>query len=236
MEARPDQQEERPHSRPFDRRRLLAVAGASAVAAVLPTAASAKAPTNTPRSPVGYVLGSDAWPSLGPAVWGGMPTMTVVPAQSVAGDGTLASSLVSMHIQGLSPGLPSIGQSGVSAATLDVLFQGGTKARPAVYPFSAWSFASGPRASCSSNLAFVVPVASDGGLEVQLVTTDWAGQSSGGVTRFSVERAPDLPKLRRGLYLLGLMSGLWSERTALDPSAGGDWSRLSIVVSVDAAK
>ena len=177
----------------------------------------------------------------------------VVPAAGLGiGDQTLAGESVRVRICGLYPGVPGGKSATVDAVTLWVLFPSPDPALPEPLPFLAWSFDRRPE-NVAAPLGFTLPLELDGGLELSLTVAVGEtpigrrlGQTLGGrggpppavahqlVTRFTVDWEPGLPRLQRGIFLLGLAPGTWDQPVALP--APGEPLRpelLSLVVAVE---
>jgi hypothetical protein len=178
----------------------------------------------------------------------------VVPAAGLGiGDQTLAGESVRVRICGLYPGVPGAKTATVDAATLWVLFPSPDPALPEPLPFLAWSFDRRPE-NLAAPVGFTLPLELDGGLELSLsvvgggIGTRVGGrlaQALGGAggaptvarqlaTRFTVDWERGLPRLLRGIYLLGLAPGTWDQ--PVDLPAAGEPSRpdlLSLVLTVE---
>jgi hypothetical protein len=145
-----------------------------------------------------------------------------------------------------------------AAADLDVLFDGppelGAGAR---VPYFAWSLRQREGCNPSPPVAFALPLGPTGGLELRLRVVPGASlgrPAAGGAglgasaqpvrqqagapwrfeTRFTVDWEPGRPRLRRGIYLLGLAPATW--RRAVRLPGPGEPERMdlcSLVVSVE---
>ena len=245
------------------RRDLLVWGGAAALLPAFPRMASAQAaPAEAGRHmSVGFVEGSDVWPTLrkvniaslsrGHRSVPGVEAAahTVLPAvDMIAGDQTLASELVRVGVRGLYP----VGISDrLDSVRLTVLFPSPDPARRRPLPFFAWSYESRPAPSPSPPLEFVAPLAIDGGLRLRLdvlpaaakglsrrSVADLTREPLGGsfVTDFTVDWFAGRPKLQRGVYLLGLAAGTWASEQSLPvqrPGRQRPLHLLSLVLTVD---
>ena len=260
--AVPAVEERRPGIR---RRDLLAWGGAAALLPAFPSMASAQAAPADPGAlrnmSVGFVEGSDAWPTLRKvniaslsrghrgAPGAEAAAHTVVPAvDMIAGDQTLASELVRVGVRGLYP----VGISDrIDSVRLTVLFPSPDPARRRPLPFYAWSYESRPAPSPSPPLEFVAPLGIDGGFRLRLDVLPAAAQGLsrrsvadltreplGGsfATDFTVDWFAGRPKLQRGVYLLGLAAGTWASEQSLPVQRQGrqrPLHLLSLVLTID---
>ena len=192
---------------------------------------------------VGFVEGSDTLPRLRGTAWRRIAARSgesdigsiVVPARSlILGDQQMATETVKIRIQGLYPRLPA--KTDVVSADLDVLFPPPDPAsdRPARY--QAWSFRTKPVPSASPPVGFPVPLGVDGRLLLVLtVTTRERGvlATHRYRARFTVDWEEGIPKLQRGIYLLGL-TPVWEREVALPPPGGEPrMDLLSVAMSVE---
>lgn len=192
---------------------------------------------------VGFVEGSDTLPRLRGTAWRRIAMRSgeteggavVVPARSlILGDQQMATETVRLRIQGLYPRLPA--KTDVVAADLDVLFPPPDPASNRPARFQAWSFKSRPVPSASPPVAFPVPLGTDGRLLLVLTVTTRQGAAlvtRRYRTRFTADWEDGVPKLQRGIYLLGF-APVW-EKEVLLPSPGGTprMDLLSIAMSVE---
>ena len=247
------------------RRDLLVWGGAAALLPAFPQMASAQtAPAEggaLRNMSVGFVEGSDAWPTLRKVNIASMSrghrsvrgfeaaAHTVVPAvDMIAGDQTLASELVRVGVRGLYP----VGISDrVDSVRLTVFFPSPDPARRRPLPFYAWSYESRPAPSPSPPLEFVAPLGIDGGFRLQLDVLPAAAQGlsrrsvadltrepvgGGFATDFTVAGCAGRPTLQRGDYLLGLAAGTWASEQSLPvqrPGRQRPLHLLSLVLTID---
>jgi hypothetical protein len=175
----------------------------------------------------------------------------VVPAQSLPlGDQGLAHETIEVRVHGLYPSVP--GRRQIEGAHLDVLFppppEMGRDA--AKVPFFAWSFQARPALDASPPVCFIVPLEGDGGLDLRLTVRPGVDLAGGGLvagrggslqaepwnmaTRFTVDWEAGLPRLKRGVYLLGLAPETWKRAVTLPgPEAPERMDLCSVVLSVD---
>jgi hypothetical protein len=251
--------------RAIRRRDLLVWGGAAALLPAFPRMASAQAAQSDASAvrnmSVGFVEGSEAWPTLrkvsiaslsrGHRSVAGVEAAshTVLPAvDMIAGDQTLASELVRVGVRGLYP----VGISDrIDSVRLTVLFPSPDPARRRPLPFFAWSYESRPAPSPSPPLEFVAPLGIDGGFRLRLdvvpaaaqglsrrTVADLAREPLGGsfATDFTVDWFAGRPKLQRGVYLLGLAGGTWASEQSLPvqrPGRQRPLHLLSLILTVD---
>lgn len=184
--------------------------------------------------------------------------LDVVPATSLLGDPRLAVVPVRFAVLGLYPEVDD-----VTGSTFDVVltvhFVTGDPALPEV-PFHAWGWRDDPAPTTGSPLRFTVPVERDSGLRLELDVREVRRQPSLGVaiggaspvegasrvagavisrqswrqeTILTVGLESYLPKLQRGVYLLGLEPRLWEQGGELVPGALPSELAPSLVVSVE---
>jgi hypothetical protein len=167
-------------------------------------------------------------------------TITVLPAAGLdLGDQRLAGGDVKLTVHGLYPANPADCR-GVEALDLDVLFPPPDPALPVPARFMAWSFRRHPL-NTSPPVSFRVPLGLDGRLDLTLRSVV-EGAAVGArlietklQTSFTVDWQADRPKLRRGVYVLGVRPRIWDAEVKL-PGAGqrGKAAELcSVVVSVE---
>lgn len=202
------------------------------------TGPTTTAPTTVPnrpdlRAPLGYVAGSDSLADLSAIPYG---AATVRPATALAsGDPWFTTGLARISVLGLTPGVAALHQE-VKGAALDAHFpaSGSLLNLGKTFPFYAWNLQMTPY-SASSPTSFVAPAARTGfalHLMVNRVTT---GKATTRVS-FTAGTAAGTPRLRRGIYLLGLLPSAWADNQALPPVGAPAWSRLgSLVITVDRA-
>ncbi|HEX5758773.1 MAG TPA: hypothetical protein VF121_06225 [Thermoanaerobaculia bacterium] len=166
---------------------------------------------------------------------------TVVPAHHLPlGDTDLVGRPLRLTVHGLYPGAALRGDARRAlplAVDLDVLFPAPEPAiSDAPIRFHAWSFRRRPGWNPSPPVSFVFPL--DWYvypvLEVRVVPRG-GGAAVVMRTRFTLDDENGLPRLRRGVYLLGLAPEAW--RTGMDLAElarTGPASRLSLLVSIDA--
>jgi hypothetical protein len=192
---------------------------------------------------VGFVEGSDTLPRLRGTAWRRIAARSgesdigsiVVPARSlILGDQQMATETVKIRIQGLYPRLPA--KTHVVSADLDVLFPPPDPAANRSARYQAWSFRTRPVPSASPPVGFPVPLGIDGKLLLVLTVTT---RERAVLTtrryraRFTVDWEAGIPKLQRGIYLLGF-TPVWEKEVALPPPGGEPrMDLLSIAMSVE---
>lgn len=223
----------------LSRRRFLEAGSVVAVTPLLSAFGSAPATAAEAAAPsmsVGYLSNSESFAELRRVGWEELQSVRVVPAVSLpSGDHSLASA-ARLRVLGLYPEpTPAQRRASFERAHLDVLLN---VADAGIVSFHAWS--SGPRrlANPGRRSAFVVPVGSSLDLLMEIIgraREDGTAPESEVVRRaasFTPARAPERPRLRRGVYLLGLGPKTWARPVVLDPAAPPP-EHLSLVLSVD---
>ena len=178
-----------------------------------------------------------------------MDRLRVVPAAArLAPDRSLAGAWVDVKIHGLYPGLPPLADPGFGSVSL-VHWHDLAPERWADDPCEVvvWGARRVPGPSLGSPVRYFHQLAVEpGGLELTLETfgsearsgapppTDDRGERRRGHARFTVNGESDRPKLRRGVYFLGLEPGAWNRPAGLlrldDPQAV---ALCSVVMSVE---
>lgn len=244
---------------PVSRRRFLALSAASvAGAATLGPHRLAAADSPLELLSVGYVEDSDGlgslrrppWPLMrrtGPSDSGPAGTswtevespysLGVVPADGLLmGDPELSLGTAWMRIHGLHPAFDSSTARLFRSVHLHVLFPSDDPANGEFEIAAPWGARGGPHPAEGLPVRFRVPLRVDGGLELYLDVERKDGSPRQLATAFTVDPVGGLPKLQRGIYLLGLEPGAWSRKRGL---GGGDRSgeeELSVVVSFESAE
>jgi hypothetical protein len=174
-----------------------------------------------------YLGGAD--PERGArATWVSPYGWPVQPAHRLPlGDLGLSGETIEVRIHGLYPEPPE--RSWFEAAELDVLFAAPGDLQPvlgagAKLPYYAWSLSARSVPHPSPPVCFRLPLEEDGGLELHLRVTPGRGLVPGGrsslrwqprdwrfATRFTVDSERGMPRLLRGVYLLGLAPDTWRE-------------------------
>jgi hypothetical protein len=143
-------------------------------------------------------------------------------------------------VHGLYPKVPPRRLAGFTHAFLTVFFPSPDPASPRPLAFYSWGIKLVPGRSVGARVRFPVPLRLDGGLEVLLDVIRPAGSSRlaegamrvlrGGAAAadraapasltsyyadFTVDWYDGRPKLQRGIYLLGMATGLWANAASL---------------------
>jgi|SRR6185295_14525290 len=205
----------------WSRREFLTVSSVGILGISLPTFAWAKEGKAVPLS-VGYVDGSETLRSLKrlpravrrPGLEADAETgLRVVPADSLwAGDGDLYGRPLRIAIRGLYPPTSFEGKQRELlplTANLDVIFPSFDPIDDRPNRFAAWSFRRRGGWNPSPPVRFEFEHAQESPLELSLSVKDASGLVSSFATRFTIDRDSGMPRLRRGLYLLGLSQGTW---------------------------
>jgi len=252
-----DERHERPEELlTWSRREVLALGSAAAVVGLVPKAVQAAVAVTAKPAPlsVGYVVDSDLLPDLRHLAWLGRSAtfvqqpsaLAVTPASSLnSGDIVFTSGAARVRVIDLFP--PSWA-SGPTGLALTVRMQSEDPAAAGPLPFYAWSTQRAPFPARSHPVAFDVPIGRDGGLELMLEVKSLTagGKTKNGVvikptagsqlfaTRFTIGSERGVPRLRRGIYLLGTDSVSWEQpRTIAIGTKSGIVAPLSIVLSIE---
>ncbi len=165
----------------------------------------------------------------------------IVPAHRLPlGDTGLVGRPLRLTIHGLYPGAairsPARRRQLPLAVDLDVVFPPPDPVFPKPAPFYAWSFRRRPGWNPSPPISFVFPLDWYVYPELLLRVTP-AARGAAPVTlrtRFTLDDESGLPRLRRGVYLIGLAPEAWRSGLALDELAGtAPADRVSILLSID---
>lgn len=235
--------------RGLSRRQLLALSATAALTPWLGRAAEAALPPQPESSlSVGYLEGSDALPSLRALPWSldedaKASFFPVLPAAELPlGDSNLLYRAVNLRLHGLYPARARSCPE-IDAAALEVLFPSIDPLAPGLQTFFAWVFKRKPGWNAGQTMTFPVPVEGDGKLRLVLLVRRVGDPKAGTPpvverfeTAFTVGREPGLPKLQRGIYLLGLNRGSWDSPKALaGPRVKGLANPCSLAVSLEGA-
>lgn len=224
----------------LSRRRFLEAGSVVAAVPLLSAFGSAPATAaevSAPSMSVGYLSGSESFAELRRVGWEELQSVRVVPAASLpSGDHALAAA-ARLRVLGLYPEpTPAQRRKAFERAQLDVLLD---VADADGVRFHAWSSGSSRLANPGRRSAFVVPVGSSLDLLMEIIVGPrlGGGAESEVIRRaasFTPGRAPGRPRLRRGIYFLGLGPGTWARSVAFTP-ATPPRDRLSIALAVDDA-
>ncbi len=233
----------------WSRREFLTLSSVGILAAGLPSFAWAQEGKATPLS-VGYVDGSETLRSLKrppravlrPGFEADAQTgLHVVPAESLwAGDGDLYGRPLQIAIRGLYPPIAIDAKQRASlplSADLDVVFPSFDPIEDRPNRFAAWSFRRQGGWNPSPPLRFAFDHTEEMPLELKLAVRDASGVARSFSTRFTIDQESGMPRLRRGLYFLGLAPGAWASEVSLaalgQPRAALRY--VSIVMAVELA-
>lgn len=220
----------------IDRRRFLAMTGAGAALGAMPGLVEAALPVEYPMS-VGYVDGSDRLASLADLPWrGDGPTPLAVPAPEIpSGEPSFALELLRLRIAGFYPDWPWPAKERPNGVDLDVLFEPFDPAVPSPLPFAAWSYRRKPGRNLSPPIGFNFTMEASDGLGLRLRYEGRDGRTYWSTTTFTVDDTDGLPRLQRGIYLLGLLPGTFDrERKLPAPGDAADYALRAVVLSVEA--
>lgn len=217
----------------LSRRSFLAGAGALLGSALLlgpnglprPGALARLARMDLPRLSLGYVEGSAGLTHAEAVALLAHAGTRVVPAASLrAGDRNLAGGTVSVRLDGF-----TAARAGTEAAQLDALVSPPAGGGSEPLPFYAWT--RGAAGGSSRSAAFATAVAAEPSLGLAL-RVGRQGAWREAVAVLTGGREHGLPKLRRGLYLVGLDPDAWARpRTPAEAAS----TPASLALSVHAA-
>jgi hypothetical protein len=212
--------------------------GFSGIASAAESLSAAAAAGPRPMS-VGFVEGSETWGEI--AKSRSLAGERVVPAKELLlGDQQLALEQLRVTVHGVYP--KALADKGmVPASAFTVFFPNPDETLlDGPVPFHAWEYQKKPAPSPAARLSFELPSGVYGDVDFALdVSEVQKGRTvkQRYLTRFTVDAISGMPKLQRGLYLLGFAANTWDSAATL-PSAGqklrGDLA--SLVVSFDLAK
>jgi hypothetical protein len=169
----------------------------------------------------------------------GEEPLGLVPAARIPlGDTNLIGRPLRMRIHGLYPPAafgPKRRRELPRAIDLDVLFPPADPAFPEPLRYMAWSFRRQPGWNASPPVSFVFPL--DWyvypALEMKVVPAD-GGPATTLATRFTLDDETGLPRLQRGLYLLGFRPGEWRAEGGLSKMGGVAPAELfSVLISLE---
>jgi hypothetical protein len=231
---------------PMRRRDFLALSSVAAGAALLPPfVGAAETLVRNENLSVGYLAGSDQLEDVFQLPWRDLPEgeredQWVVPAESlVAGDGSLAFSMIDIKLHGLYPAMPPRKLATLSSACLTVFYHLPWLGLTEPLPFYAWGARFGATPTAGSPVRFIAPTREDGSLQMAFDIMPLAKRGAlarRAATDFTVDSWAGRPKLQRGIYLLGFESSTFAgERVipAEPASQAAPWELCSLVMSVD---
>jgi hypothetical protein len=174
-----------------------------------------------------------------PEALGAIPE--IVPAHTLPlGDTELVGRPLRLTIHGLYPGAalrgPARRRQLPLAVDLDVIFPPPDPIFPKPAPYFAWSFRRRPGWNPSPPVSFVFPLDWYVYPELRLRVVPAARGAAPATlrTRFTLDDESGLPRLRRGVYLIGLTPEAWRSGMALGELAGSaPAGRVSILLSID---
>lgn len=221
-----------PSGQEWSRREFLTLSSVGILGASLPTFAWAKEGKSLPLS-VGYVDGSETLRNLKrlpravrrPGLEADAGTgLRVVPAESLwAGDGDLYGRPLRIAIRGLYPPTAFEGKQRELlplGADLDVIFPSFDPIETRPNRFAAWSLRRRGGWNPSPPVRFEFEHTEESPLELAFSVQDAVGLVSSFATRFTIDRESGMPRLRRGIYLLGLAPDTWARDVGLSSIVG----------------
>ncbi len=188
---------------------------------------------------VGFVEGSETWGEIARAR--SLAGERVVPARDLLlGNQDLALEQLKVTVHGVYP-KPLADRGMVPASAFTVFFPNPDETLlDGPVPFHAWEYQKNPAPSPAARLSFELPSGTYGDVDFALdVFETQRGKTvkQRYLTRFTVDAASGVPKLQRGLYLLGFTATTWDSAATL-PAAGKKLrpELASLVVAFDLAK
>jgi hypothetical protein len=212
--------------------------GFSGIASAAESLSAAAAAGPRPMS-VGFVEGSETWGEI--AKSRSLAGERVVPAKELLlGDQQLALEQLRVTVHGVYP--KALADKGmVPASAFTVFFPNPDETLlDGPLPFHAWEYQKRPAPSPAARVSFELPSGTYGDVDFALdVIETQRGRTvkQRYLTRFTVDSTDGMPKLQRGVYLLGFAATTW-ESSATLPAAGKKLQPelASLVVSFDMAK
>lgn len=206
--------------------------------------------------PVGYLEGSGEIPDLRHlaawirqpqirtgASWDDGEAIRIVPAtQLPLGDTNLIGRPLRVTIHGLYPPSALVRKRRAElplAIDLDVLFPSPDPAlHPAPLRFYAWSFRRRPGWNPSPPVSFTYPLDWHALPEIAVRVVQPGGAQPVGLrTRFTFDDEAGMPKLQRGIYLLGTVPEVWRSAASVAALARtAPVELVSLLVSIDSAE
>lgn len=188
---------------------------------------------------VGFVEGSETWGEI--AKSRSLAGERVVPAKELLlGDQQLALEQLRVTVHGVYP--KALADKGmVPASAFTVFFPNPDETLlDGPVPFHAWEYQKKPAPSPAARLSFELPSGTYGDVDFALdVSEIQRGKTvkQRYLTRFTVDATDGMPKLQRGVYLLGFAAATWASAATL-PAPGKKLQPelASLVVSFDLAK
>ena len=166
------------------------------------------------------------------------PLEVISAARLPMGDTSLVGQPLRLRVHGLYPPAavtPKRRRELPVAIDLDVIFPPPLDAViPEPLPFHAWSFRRRPGWNPSPPVSFVFPLDWYVYPEISMKVRYAGGESLTMSTRFTLDQETGLPRLHRGVYLLGLLPGAWEIEGDLSKLGGSAPAELfSVLFSVE---
>ncbi len=236
----------------WSRREFLGISSVGVLAASFPGIARAQTARQGKAQALsmGYIEGSETLRSLKrlpralrrPGLEADAETgLRIVRADSIwAGDGELYGRPLRVAIRGLyPPGMAETKQRDQlpRSVHVDAVFPSFDPIDDRPNRFAAWSFEQVGGWSPSPPIRFAFTHEDENPLALVLDVVDAAGVPASYETRFTIDRETGLPRLRRGLYLLGLSAETWAFDASL-PALVGPRAAIryaSILMSIELA-
>lgn len=203
---------------------------------------------------VGYLEGSDLFSSFDVAPWEKVDAngedvesalLDVYPAVELpAGDPSFGWESAEVTVFGLYPPLAENEKQHILRAALEVTYRIEDPTVEAPLSFLAWAYSRNPVANAGCGIRFVAPVDRDRGLSLVLHVEDlrprYARRPPFPPARslradFTVNLESGRPKLRRGVYLLGLRPGMFDRPLSLSAGEAAQAANEALVLAIDHA-
>lgn len=218
-------------------RRQFLLAGSAAVAGALllggdlvgsPSGLQLLASGDGPRIPVAFLEGSAGALSLAAALAG---SPRALPAAGIRAAESLASSAARVSVMGFASDAFAQHNSSYAKVLLDAHLPSPAKLDQTI-PFYAFTYRRDPAVSQSATSH--LHVASGRALRFGLRLDASVGTEAAATTVFTSRPQRGLPTLQPGVYLLGLLQGMWSGATSVPALGDPAWASLpSLVVVVE---
>jgi hypothetical protein len=163
----------------------------------------------------------------------------IVPATSLfQADTSMPGQPLRIRVHGLYPPVAAVERKRQKdvppSIDLEAIFPSADPAFPAALPFYAWSLRQKPGWNPSPPVSFRFPLEWQVLPEFVLKVRGADGISRMLRTKFTVDNEPGRPKLRRGLYVLGLDPRTWQQEIRISDLAGRIPAEMfSVLVSME---
>jgi hypothetical protein len=150
-----------------------------------------------------------------------------------SGDGSFVDGLAKATILGLTPGFVDGTHPSVKTVAVDALMPHPDRRVKEPLPVFAWTLRTAPFQS-SNSTNYIVAMGKEPRLGFTVDVDQHDGQRFRASSIFTAGRDAASPRLRRGIYLLGLLPRAWSSNGLLPGADDPGWSDLvSLAVAID---